>query len=122
MEDKEVTINAPAHSKSGVRTSKLGYEDHLGTKIVSVFDVAQAVSLQVYKLVCGKNYDAVRSFSQIDIPALYTIMVSLHGSQRVLNASDKTLKRMSYRTIHTEGNRKEAGSWRQKSGGFNRSV
>eukprot|EP00965_Chrysotila_dentata_P071970 2377765-Pleurochrysis_carterae.AAC.1 len=45
MEDREMTINAPAQSKSGKRTSKLGYEDHLGTKIVSVFDVAQLLGL-----------------------------------------------------------------------------
>eukprot|EP00965_Chrysotila_dentata_P179389 5924405-Pleurochrysis_carterae.AAC.1 len=34
MEDREMTINAPPHSKSGVRTSKLGYEDHLSTMIL----------------------------------------------------------------------------------------
>eukprot|EP00965_Chrysotila_dentata_P207316 6184033-Pleurochrysis_carterae.AAC.1 len=45
MEDKEVTINAPALSKSGVRTSKLGYEDKLITKIVSIFDVARLPAL-----------------------------------------------------------------------------
>eukprot|EP00965_Chrysotila_dentata_P126313 4174680-Pleurochrysis_carterae.AAC.2 len=44
IEDKEMTINA-AHSTSGVRTSKLGYEDHLRTKIVSGFDVARLLAL-----------------------------------------------------------------------------
>eukprot|EP00965_Chrysotila_dentata_P089832 2965245-Pleurochrysis_carterae.AAC.1 len=45
MDDKEVTIEAPAHSKSGVRTSKLGSEDHLVTKIVPVFDVVRLLAL-----------------------------------------------------------------------------
>eukprot|EP00965_Chrysotila_dentata_P075254 2486020-Pleurochrysis_carterae.AAC.1 len=45
MEGKEVTINAPAHSKSGVRIRELGYEDHIGTKTVSAFDVARFLAL-----------------------------------------------------------------------------
>ena len=45
MEDKEVTINAPAHSESGERTSKCGYEDQLGTRIVFVFVVARLLAL-----------------------------------------------------------------------------
>eukprot|EP00965_Chrysotila_dentata_P255177 6212129-Pleurochrysis_carterae.AAC.2 len=123
MEDKEVTINAPAHSESGERTSKCGYEDQLGTRILT-FRVAvpfslswnrddepppfiidnedavecfralvdsdvgtpishtvaltEAVVLQVYKLVCGKNCDAVPP----ERPSLAAL--DLHAAERKL--------------------------------------
>eukprot|EP00965_Chrysotila_dentata_P145367 4800994-Pleurochrysis_carterae.AAC.1 len=60
--------------------------------------------MEVYKLVCGKKRDAVHSFSETGIPALYAILASLRCcSQRVPNASNKTLKRNPVRCIHTEG-------------------
>eukprot|EP00965_Chrysotila_dentata_P195853 6177229-Pleurochrysis_carterae.AAC.1 len=64
------------------------------TPISHSIALTEAVALQVCKLVCGKSRYAVRSFSQTGIPALYTILASLHRTQRVPNASNKTLKRM----------------------------